>query len=137
MPAGATIVVLEGFYEGLELPVARAWVVIGRGRGADVMIAEPTISARTRRWARSCRFSSGLGGTTGTLVNGAREKKQVLKDGDEIQMGGAAPTREPAHVVAFRTADGKEGAVPENDHVTLDRHADSGTVRRMSRFRAC
>ncbi|MGI9433194.1 MAG: hypothetical protein ACR2PQ_13315, partial [Myxococcota bacterium] len=44
VPPGNSFVVLEGFYEGLEIPVDRDWLVIGRGRGADVMLAEPTIS---------------------------------------------------------------------------------------------
>ena len=35
---------LKGFYEGLEVPLDRDWLVIGRGRTADLVIAEPTIS---------------------------------------------------------------------------------------------
>jgi pSer/pThr/pTyr-binding forkhead associated (FHA) protein len=89
MPGGATIVVLEGFYEGLEVPVDRSWVVIGRGRGADVMIAEPTISRAHAAigYEPPGFFVQDLGSTNGTWVNGAREKKASLKDGDEIQMG--------------------------------------------------
>ena len=89
MPAGATIVVLEGFYEGLELPVDRAWVVIGRGRGADVMLAEPTISRAHAAFGHDGGgfFVQDLGSTNGTFVNGTREKKASLKPGDEVQMG--------------------------------------------------
>ncbi len=88
VPAGATVVVLEGFYEGLELPVDRSWVVIGRGRGADVVIAEPTISrAHAAIGFEGTFFVQDLGSTNGTWVNGSREKKAPLKDGDEIQMG--------------------------------------------------
>ena len=89
VPAGASVVVLEGFYEGLELPVDRAWVVIGRGRGADLLIAEPTISRAHAAIGYEDRdfFVQDLGSTNGTWVNGAREKKVGLKDGDEIQMG--------------------------------------------------
>ena len=89
VPSGATIVVLEGFYEGLEVPVDRSWVVIGRGRGADVMIAEPTISRAHAAigYEAAAFFVQDLGSTNGTWVNGAREKKASLKDGDEIQMG--------------------------------------------------
>ena len=43
-PGGGSIRVLHGFYEGLEMPVDRDWMVIGRGRGADIVIAEPTMS---------------------------------------------------------------------------------------------
>ena len=44
VPSGAFVQVLRGFYEGLEVPVDCNWLVIGRGRGADVVLAEPTIS---------------------------------------------------------------------------------------------
>jgi pSer/pThr/pTyr-binding forkhead associated (FHA) protein len=88
VPAGATVVVLEGFFEGLELPVDRGWLVIGRGRGADVVIAEPTISrAHAAIGFDGSFFVQDLGSTNGTWVNGSREKKAPLKDGDEIQMG--------------------------------------------------
>jgi pSer/pThr/pTyr-binding forkhead associated (FHA) protein len=88
VPAGASVVVLEGFYEGLEVPVDRSWVVIGRGRGADVVIAEPTISrAHAAIGHDRGFFIQDLGSTNGTWVNGSREKKAPLKDGDEIQMG--------------------------------------------------
>lgn len=88
VPAGASVVVLEGFYEGLEVPVDRSWVVIGRGRGADVVIAEPTISRAHAAIGHDAGFFvQDLGSTNGTWVNGSREKKASLKDGDEIQMG--------------------------------------------------
>lgn len=89
MPAGAAIVVLEGFYAGLEVPVDRSWVVIGRGRGADVMIAEPTISRAHAAIGHdgAAFFVQDLGSTNGTWVNGSRERRAALKDGDEVQMG--------------------------------------------------
>jgi hypothetical protein len=44
VPSGALLRVLRGFYEDLELAVDRDWMVIGRGRDADIVIAEPTMS---------------------------------------------------------------------------------------------
>jgi pSer/pThr/pTyr-binding forkhead associated (FHA) protein len=81
--------VLEGFFEGLEVPVDRCRLVIGRGRGADVVIAEPTISrAHAAIGHEGGRFFvQDLGSTNGTWINGSREQKASLKDGDEIQMG--------------------------------------------------
>ncbi len=81
--------VMRGFYEGLEMPVDRDWLVIGRGRSADVVLAEPTIS---RAHAAIGHDSSGfymqdLGSTNGTRVNGAREARVALADGDELQLG--------------------------------------------------
>jgi len=81
--------VLRGFYEGLEVPVDNDWMVIGRGRGADVVLAEPTISRAHAAigFEEDRFFVQDLGSTNGTLVNGNREEKVSLADGDEIQMG--------------------------------------------------
>ena len=89
VPSRASICVLRGFYEGLEVPVDRDWLVIGRGRGADVVLAEPTISRAHAAigFEEKGFFVQDLGSTNGTLVNGAREEKASLKNGDEIQMG--------------------------------------------------
>ena len=89
VPSGTRICVLRGFYEGLEVPVDNDWMVIGRGRGADVVLAEPTISRAHAAigFEEDRFFVQDLGSTNGTLVNGNREEKVSLADGDEIQMG--------------------------------------------------
>jgi pSer/pThr/pTyr-binding forkhead associated (FHA) protein len=89
VPAGGVIRVLRGFYEGLEVPVDRDWMVIGRGRGADIVIAEPTMSRAHAAIGFDGEhfFVQDLGSTNGTRVNGAREQKSVLKNGDEVQFG--------------------------------------------------
>jgi pSer/pThr/pTyr-binding forkhead associated (FHA) protein len=90
VPVGACIRVLQGFYEGLELPVDRAWWVIGRGRGADAVLAEPTISrahAAIGFEREEGFFIQDLGSTNGTLLNGVRTQRTSLSDGDKIQMG--------------------------------------------------
>ncbi|MCZ6464033.1 MAG: FHA domain-containing protein [Proteobacteria bacterium] len=89
VPTGATLLVKSGFYAGLEVTVDRDWVVIGRGRSADVVIAEPTISRAHAAIGFDERgfFVQDLGSTNGTLVNGGRAVRQVLKSGDEVQMG--------------------------------------------------
>ena len=100
VPVGACIRVLHGFYEGLELAIDRAWWVIGRGRGADAMLAEPTISrahAAIGFQPDAGFFLQDLGSTNGTLLNGtplegtllngARTQRTKLSDGDKIQMG--------------------------------------------------
>jgi hypothetical protein len=78
VPAGASVCVLQGFYEGLELAVDRPWWVIGRGRGADAVLSEATIS----RAHAAIGFEPGrgffiqdLGSTNGTLVNGTRAER--------------------------------------------------------------
>ncbi len=89
VPAGASVQVVCGFYEGLEVPIDRDWMVIGRGRSADVPIAEPTISrAHVAIGFDGERFfMQDLGSTNGTRVNGERETKVLLDPGDELQLG--------------------------------------------------
>jgi pSer/pThr/pTyr-binding forkhead associated (FHA) protein len=89
VPGGGSIRVLRGFYEGLEMPVDRDWVVIGRGRGADIVIAEPTISRAHAAIGYDGEhfFVQDLGSTNGTRVNGSRELRAVLRNGDEVQLG--------------------------------------------------
>ena len=90
VPQGAWIRVLRGFYEGLELPVDRAWWVVGRGRGADAVLAEPTISrahVAIGFQPEEGFFVQDLGSTNGTMLNGVRTQRAALADGDELQMG--------------------------------------------------
>lgn len=89
VPAGGSIQVLGGFYEGLEVPVDRDWLVIGRGRGADLVLADPTLSRAHAAigFDGSRFFLQDLGSTNGSLVNGGRQEKASLADGDEVQLG--------------------------------------------------
>ena len=88
-PTGATAMVLSGFYEGLEVAIDRDRVVIGRGRKADLALAEATISRAHAAigFDGQLFYVEDLGSTNGTLVNGSRVTKQALKSEDEIQMG--------------------------------------------------
>ena len=89
VPPGGAILVKSGFYEGLEVCVDCDWLVIGRGRSADVVLAEPTISRSHAAigFDASGFFVQDLGSTNGTLVNGAKTQRSPLKDKDVIQMG--------------------------------------------------
>jgi len=89
VPSGAVLTVKRGFYEGLEVCLDRDWIVIGRGRGADVVIAEPTISRAHAAFGFDDAgfFVQDLESTNRTLVNGEKTKRSVLKSGDEVQMG--------------------------------------------------
>jgi pSer/pThr/pTyr-binding forkhead associated (FHA) protein len=81
--------VLSGFYEGLELCLDRERLVIGRGRKADLALAEATISRAHAAvgFDGASFYVEDLGSTNGTMVNGARISRQALKNQDEIQMG--------------------------------------------------
>ena len=89
VPSGASVLVKSGFYEGLEVVIDREWLVIGRGRSADLVIAEPTISRAHAAVGFDERgfFVQDLGSTNETQVNGAKVERQQLKDGDRVQMG--------------------------------------------------
>ena len=89
VPSGASIRVMRGFFEGLELPVDRDWMVVGRGRTADVIIAEPTISRAHMAigFDGESFFVEDLGSTNGTAVNGKRDARMKLCPGDEILLG--------------------------------------------------
>ena len=89
VPPGATVLVRSGFYEGLEVSVDRDWLVIGRGRSADLILAEPTISRAHAAVGYDAEgfFVQDLGSTNGTMVNGANVQRSQLKNGDLIQMG--------------------------------------------------
>lgn len=89
IPAGAVLLVKNGFYEGLEVMLERSPTVIGRGRAADLVIVEPTISREHAELGFDANgfYVRDLGSTNGTHVNGQRAERLALKDGDEIHMG--------------------------------------------------
>ncbi|MCH2170062.1 FHA domain-containing protein [Myxococcota bacterium] len=88
-PPGATVRVLGGFYEGLDVPLEGDWTVIGRGRSADLVLAEPTISRchAALGFDGESFFVQDLGSTNGTKVNGVSEPRRNLSDGDELELG--------------------------------------------------
>jgi pSer/pThr/pTyr-binding forkhead associated (FHA) protein len=89
-PEGQALILVEtGFYEGLEWPLQGDRCVVGRGREADLVLSEPTIS---RSHAAVKRGDGGwvvedLNSTNGTVVNGTRTTRARIKNGDEIQLG--------------------------------------------------
>ena len=89
VPEGACVRVLSGFFEGLELPIDRDWMVIGRGRQAELVLAEPTISRAHAAlgFDGTAFFVQDLQSTNGTMVNGERRDRAQLRDNDEIQIG--------------------------------------------------
>ena len=79
----------SGFYEGLEWELDRPSTVIGRGRNADLVLNEATISRAHALFGYDGMdaFVQDLGSTNGTLVNGNRENRKTLAHGDELRMG--------------------------------------------------
>jgi len=85
----ATLRIESGFYEGLEWELDRPSTVIGRGRNADLVLNEATISRAHALFGYEGAkvFVQDLGSTNGTLVNGVREHRKLLVQGDELRMG--------------------------------------------------
>lgn len=68
----ASIVITQGYAEGMEYPLTKAYTVIGRDRAADVMLKDPLVS----RQHAAISFDEGefilkdLGSTNGTIMHG-------------------------------------------------------------------
>jgi pSer/pThr/pTyr-binding forkhead associated (FHA) protein len=87
--SGLFVRVESGFYQGLEWSLDRPSTVIGRGRSADLILSEATISRAHAMigFKGDKLFVQDLDSTNGTLVNGMREHQAELQDGDEVRMG--------------------------------------------------
>ena len=89
VPGGASVTVCNGFYAGLEVPIDACWLVVGRGRGADVVLSEPTLSRAHAAlgFDEDGFFVQDLGSTNETRVNERHVDRCVLQDGDTVQWG--------------------------------------------------
>ena len=85
----ASVQVASGFYEGLIWQLDRPTTVIGRGRSADLVLNEATISRAHALFGYEGAqpFVQDLGSTNGTLVNGIKQERTDLAHGDELRMG--------------------------------------------------
>ena len=88
-PRGASVTVCNGFYAGLEVPIDACWLVVGRGRGADVVLSEPTLSRAHAAlgFDEDGFFVQDLGSTNETRVNQRHVDRCVLRAGDTVQRG--------------------------------------------------
>ena len=72
----------------VEFALANGGVLIGTAPGCQIVVADPAVAPKHCKIAKSAQgfvitdLSSG-----GTIVNGAKIKEQVLKNGDVIQVG--------------------------------------------------
>jgi len=65
-------------------------VVIGRGKGTDLLLPDISVSrhhARVDRQGEEGHVLVDLGSQNGTKVNGQKVKEHVLQPGDELQIG--------------------------------------------------
>ena len=94
----AYLVVIAGANVGEMFPVGGG-LVIGRGGDAAVRVMDDEISRRHARIAVLGKdiFVEDLGSKNGTFVNGTPVRRQVLRDGDKIQVGASTVLRFSVH----------------------------------------
>ena len=99
----ASIVVIEGHDVGIQLPLDRERVVIGRGPGVDHAFGDAAMSRQHAaiEYARQGFRVQDLGSTNGVLVNGKSVQASDLRSGDRFQIGASTlqlviEEREPA-----------------------------------------
>lgn len=75
--------------DGGRLAIDGDSVVIGRSRGADVVLDDPNVSRRHAELAfdRADWYVRDLGSTNGVVLNGRQVESARLKPGDEIVIG--------------------------------------------------
>jgi tetratricopeptide (TPR) repeat protein len=83
------LVIVQGEEEGREIELLRDELTMGRGPDNDLVFPDIACS---RRHAMLERQGDGwvvvdLGSGNGTLVNGNKAKRELLRDGDEIEVG--------------------------------------------------
>ena len=85
----AAIVVVEGPASGMEYAVERPRVSLGRGPGADLAFADPSMSKvhAEVEWSGGRLRLRDLGSMNGMRVNGAAVQVADLKHGDRFELG--------------------------------------------------
>jgi len=73
----------------VDVRVQTRGALLGRDRHADVVLADPLVSRRhaTLYPSGGCWILRDLSARNGTFVNGTREFRRALVDGDEVEIG--------------------------------------------------
>jgi pSer/pThr/pTyr-binding forkhead associated (FHA) protein len=86
----AKLVILEGKFQGCEIPIPNTVLLIGRDSQCHVQLHSPAVSKRhcaIAAWAGKVRVRD-LKSRNGTYVNGQPVVGEVtVKDGDQLQVG--------------------------------------------------
>ena len=76
-------------FDGTRHEVDKRRVVIGRSRECDIQLGDPNVSRRHAelRQEGTTYWIVDLDSTNGTMINGRRQKRAKLEDGDTITLG--------------------------------------------------
>ncbi len=110
-PEGPFLLIVQGEEEGREIELHREEVTLGRGPENDLVFPDIACSRRHAMIERQGDdwLVIDLGSGNGTLVNGRKIQREVLRDGDEIEVGST--------VIQFN----QPGAYPEDEPLGTDR----------------
>lgn len=87
--ARASVVIVEGPGAGQEYPLEKAVSVVGREKGADILLPDATVSRRhvALEVASGAFRLKDLGSTNGTLLNGRKIRESAIRHRDRFQVG--------------------------------------------------
>ncbi|ACI19754.1 FHA domain-containing protein [Dictyoglomus thermophilum] len=85
----AYLIIKHGENRGKDFKIIKDETTIGREPENDIVIPNPTVSRFHAKITRSedKYFIEDLGSANGTMVNGIRVTKELLHDGDIVQLG--------------------------------------------------
>lgn len=85
-----TLTIMNGCFEGLEIPLDKPRIILGRELGCNICLDDSHVSDLHAAVIKNGGDFSieDLGSGNGTYVNGERVQKCRLRDGDSISIGG-------------------------------------------------
>ena len=85
----ASVVILQGYAEGMEYPIERTYAVIGRNRDAAIPVKDPLASREHAVivFHESAFILKDLDSTNGTHMRGASIRQRKLRHGDKFRVG--------------------------------------------------
>ncbi len=85
----AYLIIKHGEDRGKDFKIIKDETTIGREKENDIVIVNPTVSRFHAKIIRSedKYYIEDLGSANGTMVNGLKVNKELLHDGDIIQLG--------------------------------------------------
>jgi len=85
----ASVVILEGYAEGMEYPIERTYAVIGRNKDAAIPLKDPLASREHAVivFHESAFVLKDLDSTNGTHMRGTSIRQRKLRHGDKFRVG--------------------------------------------------